>query len=90
MRGRVIKLLPDDVEGDKHQRLILDAGDQQTLLIAHNTDIAKRVPCGLGDRLSVRGMFEWNDLGGLIHWTHRDPMGVEEGGFVEHRNKRYS
>ena len=90
VRGRVVRLLPDDIEGDKHQRLIVDAGDRQTLLVAHNVDIAERVPVSLGDRLSIRGMFEWNELGGLIHWTHRDPMGVEEGGYIEHRNKQYA
>ena len=90
VRGNIVRLLPDDVDGDRHQRLILNAGGEQTILIAHNLDIADRVPASLGDRLFVRGMFEWNDLGGLVHWTHRDPMGVEEGGYIEYRNKRYA
>lgn len=90
VRGRVVRLLSDDNDGDRHQRIIVDAGGRQTLLIAHNLDIADRVPVGLGDRLSIRGMFEWNDLGGLVHWTHRDPMGIEDGGYIEHRNKLYA
>jgi hypothetical protein len=62
---------------------------RQTLLIAHNIEIADRVPIGLGDRLSFRGMYEWNDLGGLVHWTHDDPMGIEPGGWVRYRRKNY-
>ena len=90
VRGRVVQLLSDDDGGDWHQRLIIDAGGKQTLLVAHNLDVADRVPVSLGDRLSVRGIFEWNDLGGLVHWTHRDPMGIEDGGYIEHRNKLYA
>lgn len=90
VRGRIVRLLPDEGDGDRHQRLVLDVGKQQTILVAHNLEIAGRVPVSLGDRLSARGLFEWNDLGGLIHWTHRDPMGIEEGGYIEHRNKRYA
>jgi len=61
----------------------------QTVLVAHNIDLAERVPLGLGDRLHYRGMYEWNDLGGLVHWTHEDPMGVEEGGWIRYRRKTY-
>jgi Protein of unknown function (DUF3465) len=35
-------------------------------------------------------MFEWNDLGGLVHWTHHDPLGVEDGGWVRYRRKVYA
>jgi hypothetical protein len=60
-----------------------------TLLIAHNIDLARRVPIGMGDRVQVRGMYEWNDLGGLVHWTHDDPQGIEDGGWVRYRRKIY-
>lgn len=81
--------MSDDDDGDRHQRFIVDIGDRWTLLIAHNIDIAKRVPLGMGDRVQVRGMYEWNDLGGLMHWTHHDPQGAEEGGWVRYRTHVY-
>ncbi|MEM9208757.1 MAG: DUF3465 domain-containing protein [Pseudomonadota bacterium] len=89
VNGRVVSLLSDDEADERHQRLILDVRGGQTLLVAHNIDLANRVPVSLGDRLSLRGLFEWNPQGGLIHWTHHDPMGIEEGGFIEHNGKRY-
>jgi len=88
--GFVRRLLSDDNDGSRHQRFIIDIGDCRTLLIAHNIDLAKRVPLGMGDRVQVPGMYEWNDLGGLVHWTHHDPQGIEDGGWVRYRRKSYA
>jgi len=85
----VKRLLADDHDGSRHQRFILQLGNRDTLLIAHNIDLAERIPLGLGDRVSFRGMYEWNDLGGLVHWTHHDPMGIEDGGWIRYRRKTY-
>jgi hypothetical protein len=87
--GVVIRLLSDDNDGSRHQRLVLDVRHGTTLLIAHNIDLAQRVPVGVGDRIRFRGMYEWNDLGGLVHWTHTDPLGVEDGGYIKYRSKLY-
>ncbi len=89
----VVKVLPDDNEGSRHQRLLLrlgePVGEVETVLIAHNIDLAERVPCEEGDRLLVRGQYEWNDRGGVIHWTHHDPGNRREGGWIEHTGVRY-
>jgi hypothetical protein len=87
--GFVKRLLTDDDDGSRHQRFIIDIGNRRTLLIAHNIDLAERVPLGMGDRVRVRGVYEWNDLGGLVHWTHHDPLGIEEGGYVRYRRTIY-
>ena len=87
--GFLVRLLSDDDDGSRHQRFVLRLKGGQTLLIAHNTDLAPRIPLGLGDRVRFRGMYEWNDLGGLVHWTHHDPHGVEDGGFVRYRRRTY-
>ncbi len=89
--GFVRRLLQDETDRSRHhQRFIIDVGKRQTLLIAHNVDLAERVPVGMGDRVYVRGLYEWNDLGGLVHWTHRDPMEDGEGGWVRYRRKIYA
>jgi len=59
------------------------------VLIAHNLELSSRVPVGMGDRVRFRGLYEWNDLGGLVHWTHADPLGIETGGWVRFRDKDY-
>ena len=88
--GVIRRLLPDDFDGSRHQRFVVRLKTGQTLLIAHNIDIASRIPLGIGDRVQFRGLYEWNDLGGLVHWTHHDPHGVEDGGWVRFRTREYA
>jgi hypothetical protein len=88
--GIVEKILPDDREGSMHQRFILRLAPEQTLLVSHNIDLAPRVePLRVGDEVRFRGQYEWNDRGGLVHWTHHDPAGDRPGGWLEHANKIY-
>lgn len=82
--GRVISILPDDTNGDRHQRFIVRLSNSQTLLIAHNIDIAPRVSgLRVGDQVYVYGEYEWNSQGGVIHWTHHDPNGQRMGGWIQ-------
>jgi len=87
--GRVARLLSDDNEGSRHQRFILELDSGQTLLVAHNIDLARRLPLARDDRLVLRGRYEWNDLGGVVHWTHHDPGGSLQGGWILHQGVRY-
>ena len=88
--GVVRRLLPDGDDETRHQRFVVRLRSGQMLLIAHNIDIAGSIPLGMGDRVRFRGLYEWNDLGGLVHWTHRDPQGVEDGGWVRFRTRDYA
>jgi len=88
--GEVIRVLSDDVDGDRHQRFILRLGSGQTLLIAHNIDLAPRLsPLNEGDLVEFFGEYQWNDRGGLIHWTHRDPQGRHVAGWLKHQGRTY-
>ena len=87
--GIVCRLMADDDDGAKHQRFVLDMRNGQTLLIAHNIDLVRRVPLGMGDRIWFRGLYEWNELGGVVHWTHHDPHGAEEGGYIKFRDETF-
>ncbi|HYQ71100.1 MAG TPA: DUF3465 domain-containing protein [Gammaproteobacteria bacterium] len=88
-QGRVMRLLADDVEGSRHQRFILELDSGNTLLVAHNIDLARRIPLARGDRVVLRGRYEWNERGGVLHWTHHDPDGRMPGGWARHEGVRY-
>ena len=86
--GVVIKILPDDDNGSRHQRFILRLASGQTLLVAHNIELAPRLASlEPGDSVAFSGVYEWNSKGGVIHWTHHDPGGQHQAGWLKHNGE---
>jgi cold shock CspA family protein len=82
--GIISKILPDDKDGDRHQKFIVALNSGQTILIAHNIDLAGRIDSiQEGDRIAFNGEYEWNEKGGVVHWTHRDPNGSHVTGWLK-------
>ena len=89
-RGTVVKVLADDDDGARHERFILRLDSGQTLLVAHNIDIAPRIEVlAAGDVVAFRGVYEWNAEGGTVHWTHRDPGGAHAAGWLRCNGRVY-
>ncbi|KGM06681.1 hypothetical protein LP43_1905 [Methylophaga thiooxydans] len=88
--GEVSRLFADDNRGSRHQRFLIELADGHTLLIAHNIDLAPRVEnLEIGDEISLFGEYEWNDKGGVVHWTHHDPANKHPHGWIRHQGKLY-
>ncbi len=89
--GLIVKILPDDLHDDdgsgKHQQFLVEVGNV-TIKIAHNMKFGE-VPVEEGETVHFKGEYEWNDRGGCIHWTHQDPKGWHEDGWIEYQGKRY-
>jgi hypothetical protein len=89
-QGTVVKLLPDDTNGSRHQRFIVRLDSGQTLLVSHNIDLAQRIDSlRAGDTVAFYGEYEWNPKGGVIHWTHHDPQGSHPAGWLKHEGQTY-
>lgn len=89
-QGVVTRLLPDDNNGSRHQRFIIKLPSDQSLLISHNIDLAPRINAlQEGDSVQFYGEYEWNEKGGVVHWTHRDPNGSHVAGWLQHQGQRY-
>lgn len=89
-KGTVDRLLPDDDKGGRHQRFILRLPIGLTVMIAHNIDLAPRIQdLKAGDTVEFNGVYEWNSKGGVVHWTHHDPRGQHEAGWLRHQGATY-
>jgi hypothetical protein len=94
--GVVEKLLPDDRDtydgSDMHQRIILRTDDGVSVLVAHNITTSEHIPAKPGDRLTLRGEYEWTEKGGTIHFTHKPRYATRDAsrsGWIEHAGTRY-
>ncbi|MCL5411661.1 MAG: DUF3465 domain-containing protein [Patescibacteria group bacterium] len=89
-KGEVVQILADDTEDVPHQRFIFRCPSGQTVLVAHNLDRAKRIPVSLGDAISLKGMYVWNEKGGLIHETHADAVEGNFNGWIKLNEVKYA
>jgi len=89
--GKVIRLLADDNKGSRHQKFLLRLNNRQTILVAHNIDLAPRINnLKVGDSVQFYGEYEWNSKGGVIHLTHKDPRNNHKHGWLKHRGRVYN
>ncbi|MGA8534028.1 MAG: DUF3465 domain-containing protein [Candidatus Tumulicola sp.] len=67
----------------------LNSGCDVVVRVEANTDFTGTFPLAAGDRVVVKGEYEFYPGGGVIHWTHRDPRGRHEDGYVEAGGRTY-
>lgn len=90
LSAKVIKLLADDLEAPRHQKFIIKVASDMTILVTHNIDLADRInSLKVGDNIQLYGQYEWNQRGGIVHWTHHDPKGKRQAGWIQHQGKTY-
>lgn len=88
--GTVKAILRDDLKGSRHQKFILTLPTGITVLVSHNIDLAPRIDTiKIGDQVAFYGEYEWNEKGGVIHWTHHDPKNKHIGGWLKHNGRVY-
>ena len=89
--GTVVRLLPDRTSstGVHEQFIVKLSSGAVTVEVEHNISIGARAAVKEGDHVIVHGEYIWNAQGGLIHFTHHDPQGTHEGGYIEDNGKTY-
>ena len=88
--GRVKAILRDDNDGSRHQKFILELGNGQTVLVAHNIDLSPRLDdLEKGEIVQFYGEYEYSQQGGVIHWTHHDPQKTHADGWLKYKGRTY-
>ena len=75
----------------EHEGFLLRLSGSCDLLVKveTNVDLTGPVTIRSGQTAVVKGEYEYNPLGGVIHWTHHDPRGRHEGGYVQLGDRMY-
>jgi len=87
--ARVVRLRPDFVDLATYQEFEAELPNGHVVLVRHNLDQAPRVPVWVSSQIRMRGEYDWSGSGGIIHWTHDDPDGQREGGWIEYQGEKY-
>jgi hypothetical protein len=67
----------------------LNAGCALVVRVEVNTDFTGAIPLASNQQVAVKGEYEYYPRGGVIHWTHHDPRGRHENGFIEAGGRMY-
>lgn len=67
----------------------LNSGCSLVLRVEANTDFTGDIPLTPDESVVVKGEYEYYPSGGVIHWTHRDPRGRHENGYIVARGTMY-
>lgn len=86
--GKVTQLLPDDLEGLRHQHFLVAISPKKIVKVAHNIDLAPYVPVKVGDVVEMKGEYITTTPYDVFHWTHYHPRGGE-GGYIRFNGKLY-
>lgn len=79
---RIFGVQPGRVSPHEGFLMHLTSGCNLVVRVEANTDFTGAFALAPGDRVNVKGEYEYYRLGGVIHWTHRDPRGRHEGGYI--------
>jgi hypothetical protein len=80
---RVLGVAPGRVSPHEGFLLRLSSGCSLVVRVEANTDFTGPIALTEGQRVAVKGEYEFYAGGGVVHWTHRDPRGRHEGGYIE-------
>lgn len=75
----------------EHEQFDVRRDDGSVFRVIDNVDLAPRVPVAPGDRVTVHGeLVAAHSARPIVHWTHHDPGGRHEDGWIEHAGHRYA
>lgn len=93
VEGAVVRVLATSsgTQGAHEQFVVAvkSGSAEKDVLVADNITIGRAAPIRRGDDVIVRGELAIDPAGPVIHWTHHDPRGRHESGFVRVNGELY-
>jgi hypothetical protein len=92
-RGTVVAVLGlrEGPSGEHEGYLLKLNGNCDLMLrVETNVSITGPVPVRRGEQMIVKGVYVFNPMGGILHWTHHDPSGRHLSGYIVIGNRVYS
>jgi len=87
VEGTIVSVLPTSAgPSGLHERFIVQVTSGKAslpLFVADNISVGSAAPLQKGDHVIVKGELAFNELGPVLHWTHRDLRMRHQPGFVE-------
>jgi hypothetical protein len=77
-------------DSGSEQRLLVRLTADLSVPVMHNVRATPRVPASVGDRVRVRGWYQWNEQGGAILGWHTDAAGARREGWILHEGRFYA
>ena len=68
---------------------VIKTGGKQFRVTANDRITVAKIEGNTGDTVAFHGVYEWNAQGGVIHWTHHDPVGRHVAGWLKHNGQTY-
>jgi hypothetical protein len=87
---RVLDVQPGRVSAHEGFLMRPSSGCNLVVRVEANTDFTGTFALHPGQRVVVKGEYEYYARGGVIHWTHRDPRGRHAGGYVQAGDRTYN
>jgi hypothetical protein len=86
---RVLGMAPGRISPHEGFLFRLASGCSVIVRVEANADFTGQIPLAPGQHVLVKGEYEFYPMGGVIHWTHRDPRGRHEGGYIQTDGRIY-
>jgi hypothetical protein len=87
--GEVVRTIRPMEGNEGHQEFQMRLPNGQLILVVHEHRSGEPAPVTERDRVTVRGNYQWTELGGIIRGTHRDSSMQRRHGWIELEGKRY-
>jgi len=88
--GRIAKVLDNQQQPHKAQRVLIRLSSGRKLIIQHNIEQAAPLPeLQIGEMLSFRGIYRWNGQGGMIVSTYQQSDAPKRSGWLEYQDIIY-